>query len=522
MANEISLESFDTNLVASMQETDARPSSDTAFRVALLGDWSGRSNRGLSAASAELARWRPLFVDRDNLDEVMARLGVKLRLSIAGAGSSALDLDFNRLEDFHPDRIYERSELFQALRHTRARLGNSKTFAQAAAEVREWLQLPEPEATPPQKQNSKPASAPVSRDNLLDQVLEMSDRTAAPQTPADGLSPDLRSLLQAVVGPYLVPDESEQESLISAVDRAIGGQMNAVLHHPDFQALEAAWRALDLLVSRLETGAQMKIYLLDISFDELQLGLMSDDVIAATGIYKLLVENSVETFGGEPWAVLVGNYVFDFSARDAELLKRMSTVAAGAIAPFVAAGTSQVAGCQSLLALEDPRDWKVEPDAETQLAWEDLRRLPTARYVGLALPRFLLRLPYGSQTDTTEEFSFEEMPESPGAQHECYLWANPAFAVAYLLVQAYLESGWEMRPGESQEIEGLPLHVYKVEGETRIKPCAEVLMTLRVAEKIIEHGPMPLITIKDTGTVRLGMFQSLALPATNLKGRWSD
>jgi type VI secretion system protein ImpC len=272
----------------------------------------------------------------------------------------------------------------------------------------------------------------------------------------------------------------------------------------------------------LETGTQLKLYLLDISFDELQAGLLSDGVIQATGIYKLLVENSVETFGGEPWAVLAGNYVFDFSAKDAELLKRLSIIAKNAIAPFVAAGTSRVVGCQSLLALEDPRDWQLASDAETELAWEELRRLPTARYLGLALPRFLLRLPYGSETDTTEGFSFEEMPESPGEQHECYLWGNPAFVVAYLLAQAYLQSGWDLRPGESQEIDGLPIHVYKVDDETRIKPCAEVPMTLRVAEKIIEHGPMPLITIKDTGTVRLGMFQSLARPATRLRGRWSD
>jgi type VI secretion system protein ImpC len=134
----------------------------------------------------------------------------------------------------------------------------------------------------------------------------------------------------------------------------------------------------------------------------------------------------------------------------------------------------------------------------------------------------LLRLPYGKETEATEEFSFEEMPEASDEQHESYLWANPAFAVAYLLAEAYLQSGWDLRPGECQEIEGLPIHVYKVEDETRIKPCAEVTMNLRVAEKIIEQGAMPLITIKDTGTVRLGMFQSLALPATNLLGRWSQ
>ena len=282
---------------------------------------------------------------------------------------------------------------------------------------------------------------------------------------------------------------------------------------------DLAWRALNFLVSRLETGTQLKLYLVDISFDELSAGLMADGAIESTGIYKLLVENTVETFGGEPWAVLVGNYFFDFNAKDAEVLNRLSIVADNAIAPFVAGATSRVVGCESLW--EDPRDWNLESDVESKMAWDDLRRISTARYLGLALPRFLLRLPYGSETEAAEEFSFEEMPDAPDEQHQSYLWANPAFAVAYLLSEAYLQSGWELRPGECQEIEGLPIHVYKADGETQIKPCAEVTMNVRVAEKIIDRGVMPLITIKDTGTVRLGMFQSLALPATNLSGRWT-
>ena len=527
MSHQISLESFDAQLVATMEETDARRTSGTTFRVALLGDWSGRSNRGLLASGSELARWRPWLVDRDNLDELMTRLGVRLRLPVGGAGTSKLALDFNRIEDFHPDRIFEHAELFQTLRETRARLSNPKTFAEAAREVRRWADLPEPEprsSKPDQEQDAAAGAANLSGGCLLDQVLEMSDEraTPAPRAQADSLSPDIRSLVQEAVRPYLLPDESEQESLIAALDKAVGEEMRAILHNPDFQALEAAWRALDFLVSRLETGTQMKLYLLDISRDELQADLVADGTIQATGIYKLLVESTVETFGGEPWAMLAGNYVFDFTATDAELLKRLSIIANDATAPFVAAATSPVVGCESLLATPDPEDWQFVPDAATELAWEELRRLSTARYLGLALPRFLLRLPYGGDTEPTEEFSFEELPESIGPRHDWYLWANPVFAVAYLLAQAYLQTGWDLRPGELQEIDGLPIHVYEQDGETHIKPCAEVLMTMRAAEKIIERGPMPLLTMKETGTVRLGMFQSLALPATRLAGRWSE
>src|SRR5437667_10234422 len=222
MSHEISLESFDAQLVTTMEETDAQLTSGTTFRVALLGDWSGRSNRGLLASGSELARWRPWLVDRDNLDEVMTRLGVRLRLPLGSAGTSKLALDFNCLEDFHPDRIFERAELFQTLRATRARLSNSKTFAEAAQEVRRWADLPEPEprsSKPDQEQGAAAGDAKLSERRLLDQVLEMSDERTmpAPSAPAaDNLSPDIRSLVQEVVRPYLLPDDSEQESLIAA------------------------------------------------------------------------------------------------------------------------------------------------------------------------------------------------------------------------------------------------------------------------------------------------------------------
>jgi len=527
MSREISLESFDAQLVATMEDTEAQPEPGAPFRIALLGDWSGRSNRGLLASGAELAHQRSMLVDCDNLDEVMAQLGVRLSLFLGSTGNSSLTLDFNKLDHFHPDPISERSELFQALRETRAQLSDPKTLAQAAAKVRSWADLPEPEAAttePDPKQDLAAIDAKASGGNLLDQVLEMSDEQAAPalRAAADTPSSDIRALVQEAVRPYLLPDDSEQEPLIAAVDRAMGEKMRTILHNPDFQALEAAWRALDFLVSGLETGTELKVYLLDISRAEMEADLLTDEEIHATGIYRLLVESTVETFGGQPWALLAGNYFFDFTLQDAALLERLSIVAKHARAPFVAAARSRVIGCESLSATPDTQDWKFTSDAPTESAWETLRRLPTARYLGLALPRFLLRLPYGKETEPTEEFDFEELLHSAGPTHESYLWANPVFAVALLLARAFLRSGWDLHPGELQEIEGLPIHVYEEGGETHIKPCAEVLLTVRAAEKIIECGPMPLLTMKDTGTVCLGMLQSLALPATRLAGRWGE
>ncbi|OLE53274.1 MAG: hypothetical protein AUG51_13990 [Acidobacteria bacterium 13_1_20CM_3_53_8] len=531
MREDFSLEEFDSQLVATMEEPEAaavRTDSETPFRIVIFGDWSGRANRGLSASSGELAAWRPLLVDRDNLDRVMAKLGCRLHLPLAGDRALSLTIQFDSLEDFHPDRIFGRVEMFEALRRTRARLSNPKTFDEAAAEVRGWANLKEPDVRATTDAQAKaaeeqptPASASSQAEgSLLDQMLEEAEgERPAPQSQrrAQNLSPDINALVQEVVRPYLVPgNEAEQEALVAAVDEAIAKEMSAILHHTDFQALESAWRALDFLVSRLETGTDLKLYLLDISSEELLADLLSNDPVDSSALYKLLVESTLGTPGGIPWAAVIGNYSFDFN--DAEFLRKISLIAEEAGAPFIAQASSKIIGCDSLAETPDPEDWRGGADDETNAIWRELKHLPSASYLGLALPRFLLRLPYGAETEPTEEFDFEEMPQDASPRHDWYLWANPAFAAAYLLAQSFTQSGWDMRPGDVQEIEGLPLHIYKEDNESRIKPCAETLMTTRAAERIIMEGIMPLISMKDTDAVRLGLFQSLN--GRRLAGRW--
>lgn len=529
MREDFSLEDWNAQLVGTMEEPEAlaaRVDSEMPFRVILLGDWSGRTNRGHLLSSGELAAWRPLLVDRDNLDRVMAKLAPRLHLPLANDRMLSLTVQFNSLEDFHPDRLFERVEMFEALRRTRARLTNPKTFEEARREVRSWANLKAPDDE--EKADAQPASlqkssdANISGGSLLDQMLsEAEHENETPtlqQQPSQHLSPDINHLVQEAVRPYLIhADEAEEEALVAAVDNAIAKEMNAILHHADFQALEAAWRAIAFLVSRLETGTNLKLYLLDISRDELAADLISSDAVDSSAIYKLLVESTVSTPGGIPWAAIIGNYRFDFA--DAEVLGKLALVAKESGAPFIAEASSNLIGCRSLASTPDPEDWLESADEEESAAWRELKQSSAASYLGLALPRFLLRLPYGSQTEATEEFDFEEMPEMAAPQHEWYLWANPAFAVAYLLAQAFTASGWAMRPGEVQGIEGLPLHVYKEEGESRIKPCAETLMTTRAAERIIGEGLMPLISMKETDAVRLGMFQ--AINGRRLMGRWS-
>ena len=292
-----------------------------------------------------------------------------------------------------------------------------------------------------------------------------------------------------------------------------------MLHHPDFQALESAWRGLDFLVSRLETDARLKLFVLDLSKSELAADLNDTNDLRSTGLYKLMVEQTVGTAGGEPWSVIGGNYTFGQTREDAELLGRMAKIAAAAGVPFIAAAHPNLLGCNSLAKTPDPDDWRSTADKAGHAAWQALHNLPGAVYLGLALPRFLLRLPYGANTDPLEQFEFEEMADDP--KHEDYLWGNPCFACACLLGQAFSTYGWDLRPGAVQDVSGLPLHIYKQTGETCIKPCAEVVLTERAAEIILDKGFMLLLSFRDQDTIRLARFQSLALPPKPLAGKWN-
>jgi len=516
MRDGISLEGFESHLVSTLEKTSEQMQIDETLRIALLGDWSGRASRGLQATGQELANWQPRLVDRDNLEEMIAKLGAGLRLTVSPATTTPISLNFQSLDDFHPDQIFERTEHFQVLHDLRVKLTNAKTFPDAAEEVRSLLGIESPVETSVEK--SQPVK-PASNSSLLDQVLEQGDvRAPLDKTSTNaGLSPDIRDFVQEAVRPYVVFENAEQDSLVASVDRAITDQMRLVLHHPDFQALESAWRALHLLATRLETGPELKLYLLDISRNELNAALSGN--LKDTGIYKLLVENSIKTFGGERWGLLSGNYTFTRNIEDATVLAALADIAKDANAAFVGAASSELIGSTSFATQKDPDDWRDAVDEETEKAWSELRSSSSSKHLALSLPRFLVRLPYGDETDPTEQFNFEELTE-PSREHDSYLWANSSFAVSFLIAKSFLRSGWDLQLGDEQEVDGLPLHIYEQDGQSEIKPCAEVLMTVAGAQKIIDRGLIPLITMKNTDAVRVGMFQSIASPPSRLLGPW--
>ncbi len=500
------------NLSAGEDDSNARPREETPFRIVILGDFSGRQNRGRCDAGG-IARRRPIQIDRDNFDEVLSRLGVELQLPLGESGS--IHLQFSELDDFHPDRIFERVAAFATLRSLRGRVDDPSTFPEAAKELGlgpgDVPSIPQPKID--QRAVRAPSAAQLASGSLLDDMIEETESRVSHQQ-AVRTSDPVRDFAQHLAEQHAqrAPDV-RQPQLLAVLDRAIGGLMRAILHNPDFQTLEAIWRATSLLVRQLDTDSQLKIYLLDISQNELAADLRAATDLRNSGIWRPLVESTVETPGAEPWALIVGCYTVDDQTENREFLLRMAHIAQRAHAPFIAAASARLLGCVSLEAAPHHREWK---NAPTWLS--ELRGLPEAKYVGLALPRFLLRLPYGKKTSPLESFDFEESSEA--IPHEDYLWGNPAFAIALLLGQSFSESGWQMRAGGAAEIDRLPLHLTAKDGESMAKPCAEVLLTEETVGAMIEAGVMPLVSFKNRDSVRVASFQSIAGRPHPLAGPW--
>jgi type VI secretion system protein ImpC len=293
--------------------------------------------------------------------------------------------------------------------------------------------------------------------------------------------------------------------------------MRTILRSSGFRSLETAWRGVDFLLRRLDVDGPLTLHLVDLTPEELRADLAAEE-LGKTGLYRLLVEKTVGTPGAQPWAAFVVLDSFGPSRADAEALGRLARIAAKAGTAVLAGAEPGLVGCASLAATPDPDDWTA-PTGEGAEAWAALARLPEARHVGLALPRILLRLPYGKETNAVESFDFEELSAPP--EHEEYLWGSPALATALLLGEAFLEDGWDLRPGSAQEISGLPFALVAEGGEKHAVPCAETLFTVRAAQAVTAKGLMPIVTMKGTDTVRLAIFQSIAEPHAALAGRWS-
>lgn len=482
--------------VALGQPASQKPKDPEApFCLGLIGNFSGRQG---ASGSEPIAQRRIRHLDSDNFEAVMGQLGAKLRLDFAQAPE--IELTFSALDDFHPDRLMRQIAPLARLREQRRRLLEPGTAAAAASELQGLLAGPLPSPAPPG------TTATASSESEADTLARLLGGTPAKPSPAPrvGARGTVENLLRTAVAPSVVPGASPQQTaLLSVLDLELSRQLRAVLHHPRFQALEAVWRGADFLVRNFGAEENLKLYILDVAKEELQADLQTQAALDATGIWKTLRRQSAN----QPWAAWCGLYTFEDSVADLETLAGLARISARVKAPFLAAASPHLVGCDSFGLHPDPDDWTYDSAPEVRKAWQALRELPEASYLGLALPRFLLRQPYGKESDPIENFPFEEL--LPPAPHESYLWGNPALACAHLLASAFQSEGWEMQASGYGEVGDLPVYKFKENGETKVKPCAEAWLTDRASARILAAGLMPLLSIKGQDAARIEDVHSL-------------
>lgn len=306
------------------------------------------------------------------------------------------------------------------------------------------------------------------------------------------------------------------DAMISAIDAKLTEQVNLIIHTDDFLALEGAWRGLHHLVNNTETDESLKIRVMNISKKELGRNLKKFRGTAwdQSPIFKRIYDEEYGQFGGEPFGLLVGDYQFDHSPMDVQLLADMAQVSAAAHSPFLSAAAPSVMQMDSWEELSNPRDLtKIFQTAE-YAGWRSLRESEDSRYLGLCLPRFLARLPYGAKNEPVDEFDFEE--DVSGEHGSSFAWCNSAYAMATNITRAFKLYGWcsNIRGVESGgAVEGLPTYTFPdADGGVAMKCPTEIAIPDRREAELAKNGFLPLIFKKNSDFAAFIGAQSLQKP----------
>ncbi|MET0543640.1 MAG: type VI secretion system contractile sheath large subunit, partial [Variovorax sp.] len=307
------------------------------------------------------------------------------------------------------------------------------------------------------------------------------------------------------------------QAMIAAIDAKLSEQINKILHNEDFQKIESAWRGLHYMVNNTETDENLKIRVMDISKKDLhkQLKKFKGAAWDQSPMFKKVYEQEYGQFGGEPFGAIVGDYHFDQSPPDVELLGEMAKIAAAAHAPFITGASPHLMQMESWQELANPRDLTKIFLTPEYAGWRSLRESDDARYLGLCMPRFLARTPYGAKTNPIEDFDFEE--DVAGADHSHYAWANAAYAMATNINRSYKMYGWGSRIRGIESggaVEGLPLHTFPSDDGGVDQKCpTEIAISDRREAELSKAGLLSLIHRKNSDFAAFIGAQSLNKPA---------
>ncbi len=371
-----------------------------------------------------------------------------------------------------------------------------------------------------QQGQAQPAEAEAVQEEkgLLDQILE-DGRLARDATQREWAKDLVGEFVKQVMeGAMVISKDTEAmvNARIAQIDKLISMQLNEVMHHPDFQKLEASWRGLHYLVFQSETGERMKLRVMNVSKRDLLKDMERATEFDQSALFKKIYEEEYGTFGGAAYGALIGDYEFSNHPQDLSLLEKISQVAAAAHAPFISAASPKLFNWESFTELGGPRDLAKIFQSVEYAKWKSFRESEDSRYVALALPHILMRLPYGQENIPVEAFNYEEGVD--GTDHSKYLWGNAAYALGTRLTEAFAKYSWcaAIRGVEGGGlVQGLPTHTFKTdEGEVALKCPTEIAITDRREKEFADLGFVPLVHCKGTDYAAFFSTQTTNKPKT--------
>lgn len=348
-----------------------------------------------------------------------------------------------------------------------------------------------------------PAAPSAAAVDLLDRIVAQSK--VAKSTVEHARAKDLiAELVNQVLDGTVIMSSNLSATLdarVAELDRLISSQLSAIMHAEAFQKIEQSWTGLHYLVRNSQTGARLKIKMFNATRRELVKDFQSALDFDQSTMFKQVYEEEFGTFGGAPFAALLGDFAISRQPEDMYFIEQMSHVAAAAHTPFIASAAPELFGLETYGDLGKPRDLAKVFDTVEYVKWKAFRASDDARYVGLTLPRFLGRLPFNPADGTTVEgFNFVE--EVDGSDHQKYLWCNAAYAFGAKLTGAFADYGWcaAIRGVEGGGlVDDLPTHTFKTdEGEVALKCPTEVAITDRREKELSDLGFISLVHCKNT------------------------
>lgn len=352
--------------------------------------------------------------------------------------------------------------------------------------------------------------------SLLDEILGES-KLKPTQEGYDAAKRGVHAFIAQMLTPARSGEKVDKpliDSMIAEIDAKLSKQLDEILHDSKFQQLESAWKGLKYLVDRVDFRENIKVDLVSVNKRELLEDFEDAPELTKSGLYKTVYSNEYGVFGGKPYGLLCGNYDFGPGPQDIELLRKCAAIASVAHAPFISNAGAEFFGEESFLPVPNLKDLRSHFESPQYARWHSLRESEDARYVGLCMPRFLLRLPYGQETIPVKSFDYNE---TVVGEHDSYLWGYASTAMATRIADSFAQYRWApniIGPQSGGTVENLPLHQYEAMGDIQTKIPTEVMLTERREFELSEEGFIGLTFRKDADNACFFSANSIQKPKT--------